>query len=285
MIRVMPLNPRIRRVIDGVLSVAWAPVCATCDVLLETPTQGVVCGKCWRDLPLITAPVCNRCGDPISSQTAVPCGRCHQHAGVSSALACHRAVGWYEGTLRSVIHAFKYQGRRSLASPLAALMRQAGQDLLDETDVVVPVPLHARRRWERGFNQAAELAAYLGPPVVDALRRTRATPPQATLPAGRRRLNVGGAFGLNAGRRWLSIDMSTAGRTVVVVDDVMTTGATLEACAKVLQAAGAREVSALTVARVAARPRPRSPAPPRSSPVHHRRTASLVAGPDGDSFL
>ena len=282
MIQIEPL----RRVVDGVLSVAWASACATCDAPLETPTRGVVCEKCWRDLSLISAPVCERCGDPVStSQVVIPCVRCHQLAGARGAVARHRAAGWYDGTLRSVIHAFKYQGRRSLARPLAALMRQAGRDLLDSTDLVVPVPLHPRRRWERGFNQAAELAAYLGPPVVNALRRTRATPPQATLPARRRRVNVSGAFGLGAGRGWRSTDVPTNARTVVVVDDVMTTGATLEACAGILRAAGAREVGALTIARVAARPLRRSPAPPRSSAVHRRRATSLVAVPDGDSSL
>ena len=283
MIHVEPL----RRVIDGVLSVAWALACATCDALLETPTQGVVCGKCWRDLPLITAPVCERCGGPRIDVA----GRC--------SLRSLSSAGRHERRRRMPPRRRLLRGHVALGHSRVQVSRTAltcqtvggphapgRRDLLDWADVVVPVPLHPRRRWERGFNQATELAAYLGPPVVSALRRTRTTPPQATLSARRRRLNVGGTFGgAPPDGGWRSTRVPTTGRTVVVVDDVMTTGATLEACAKTLQAAGAREVCGLTIARVDARPLQRSQAPRRSSLVHHRHATSLVAEPDGDSSL
>ena len=125
-------------------------------------------------------------------------------------------------------------------------MRECGAELLSAADVVVPVPLHRRRRRVRGFNQAEDLARNLGRPVTLALRRRRATQSQADLPAARRHVNVRGAFAL----RWRS---DVRGCRVVLVDDVCTTGATLEACARVLREAGAREVSALTAARVATR--------------------------------
>jgi ComF family protein len=151
--------------------------------------------------------------------------------------------------LRSIVHALKYDGRRSLAAPLGALMRERGGDVLAGAHFVVPVPLHRRRRWTRGFNQAADLARHLGLPVCRALRRVRATAPQTTLPAAERHGNVRHAF------RCTRAAQSTIGAVVVIVDDVCTTGATIDACAAALKAAGTAEVRALMVAR-AVRSRP-----------------------------
>jgi ComF family protein len=194
--------------------------------------------------------------------TAAPCPRCRRIAGTLPV----RVVGPYEGRLRDVLHAFKYDGRRSLAPSLAALVRSQAVDLLTGADLVVPVPLHWARRRVRGFNQAHDLASSLGPPVVAALRRTRATIAQTELTAGARRRNVRGAFAIaparyrrgcwSAAAREGATVAAIAGRVVVLVDDVITTGATLDACAGVLRAAGAAEVRAVTVARaVIGRPR------------------------------
>jgi len=156
-----------------------------------------------------------------------------------------RAIGEYDGALRAVIHALKYEGRRSLARPLAALMRERGAAMLDGAACAVPVPLHRSRRRARGFNQAADLARRLGVPVVHALRRLRPTATQTDLPAARRHRNVRSAFGATRHAR-----AAIAGSVIVLVDDVSTTGATLDACARVLKDAGALEVRALTAARV-----------------------------------
>ncbi len=163
-----------------------------------------------------------------------------------------RAVGAYEGALRDIVHALKYDGRRSLARPLAARMRVAGADLLAGADCVVPVPLHWRRQRQRGFNQAYDLARRLGLPICRALRRRRATRPQVDLPAAQRHRNLRDAFVVATGRGWPGHPRRppVAGLCVVLVDDVSTTGATLDACARALKAAGAREVRALTAARV-----------------------------------
>ncbi|HEY6363127.1 MAG TPA: ComF family protein [Vicinamibacterales bacterium] len=160
-----------------------------------------------------------------------------------------RAAGDYEGALRKIIHAFKYEGRRSLAAPLAAMMSTAGSELLRDTDVLVPVPLHAVRRLQRGFNQADDLARRLDGPVVRALWRIRATSPQAGLTAAARRRNVRHAFRLSPLLSRRTRSRLIEGRTVVLVDDVRTTGATLDACARVMKEAGAKEVRALTAAR------------------------------------
>jgi len=160
-----------------------------------------------------------------------------------------RAVGSYDGALRAIVHAFKYDGRRSLAAELGRLMRTRGADVLAGADVAVPVPLHRSRRRERGFDQAADLARHVGLPVVHALRRLRPTAVQASLPAARRHANVRDAFALERSR------VSLEGRIVVLIDDVSTTGATLEACARAMGEAGIREVRALTAARVVSAPR------------------------------
>ena len=244
-----------RRLVDGVLSVVWAPCCAVCDAVLERPTCGVVCPDCWRRVQRLTPPLCYTCGLPrAAAPVAETCAACDHPGAGAAPIARRRAAGWYQGSLRAIIQAFKYGERRSLAEPLATLMRAAGAPLLEATDLVVPVPLHPRRRRSRGFNQARDLALRLGPPVADLLRRTRPTPPQAKLTGNRRRTNVRGAFALS-GRARAGRLFPLAGRTVIVADDVLTTGATLDACAEVLRAAGARAVFGLTAARVAPRPR------------------------------
>jgi ComF family protein len=182
----------------------------------------------------------------VLSVAAERCARCRRH---EPAFDGGRAAGAYEGALRAIVHAYKYEGRRSLAGPLGRLMRSAGGDLLEGARCVVPVPLHAWRRMRRGFNQSTGLARTLGLPVVHALWRTRATIPQTGLTAAARRRNVRNAFRVSpllshrARARWLT------GQVVLLVDDVRTTGATLEACAEVLKEAGATEVRALTAAR------------------------------------
>lgn len=237
----------IRAMGDALIAVLLAPCCACCRTPLETPTGGAVCPACWASVPIAQPPLCDTCGDSLPSWRAGAgddprCSRCRR---TSRAITIGRSIGPYEGTLREIIHALKYQGRRSVAKPLGGLMIRAGGSVLEGADIVVPVPLHFMRRYTRGFNQAAEVAAHVGLPVVHALRRRHATTTQTDLPEGQRHANVKDAFGLHR-----SIP---AGSVIVVVDDVSTTGATVDACARVLLAAGAREVRALTAARAAAR--------------------------------
>ena len=163
--------------------------------------------------------------------------------------------------MRDLLHALKFDGRRSLAPRLGALIRVRCAPVLDRADAVIPVPLHPRREWTRGFNQAELIARELGLPVWRQLRRRRHTSSQSTLAAAERWRNVAGAFAL--GRRFCGRARQSrlAGARVVLVDDVQTTGATLEACAEVLEHAGVHEVRAVTVARaVLTYPAPAAPA-------------------------
>jgi ComF family protein len=226
----------LRHTLNAIFAAIIASPCAVCGRVLDTPLDGAVCGSCW---------------DAI-----VP-----RDAGFALHLISRgRAIGPYESTLRGVVHALKYDKRRSVAVRLAAMMAAEGREVLTGADLVVPVPLHRRRQRERGFNQAEELARHLPVRMRRALTRVRATHPQIDLPADARRDNVRGAFGLRRsviagpviGRSVIDRfeDRPLRGSTIVLVDDVATTGATLEACARVLKEAGAAEIRALTAARV-----------------------------------
>ena len=219
----------VRHAADAILSVAFAPACAACRRVLDAPLDGPVCATCWTGVQRVA-----------HADTASP-----------DTIAAWQAAGEYEGTLREIIHAFKYDGRRTLAAPLAALIRDQSAELLHRADLIVPVPLHPWRRLRRGFNQADDLARHLGVPVCRALWRTRATAPQAQLDPAQRRRNVRAAFRQSP---FVHVSRLKDAR-VVLVDDVRTTGATLEACARVLKDIGVREIVSLTVARAALRPR------------------------------
>ena len=246
-----------RAVCDPLAAVLVAPVCAACRGALQTPTRGIVCDACWHAIPRLIPPFCDACGDALPSWRTLSTadgleGRCARCRRLRTAVTRTRALGTYDGSLRAIIHALKYDGRRSLARPLAALMRAHGADVLAGADVIVPVPLHCFRHLTRGFNQASDLARGLDLPMAYALRRTRNTGSQADLPAARRHANVRGAFYVNRPTR-------IHGACVVLVDDVSTTGATLHACARALLEGGAREVRALIAARAVSRARSARP--------------------------
>jgi ComF family protein len=240
-----------------------APVCAACRTLLDRPLDGPVCRGCWAAIPRLTPPWCDWCGDalPAGPRLVPLCPRCLR---TPPSFDLARSAALYDGSLRELIHVFKYERRRMLAVPLARLLLNAGTEILAGADAVVPVPLHPWRSLHRGFNQADDLAQHLNRPVWRVLRRTRHGPPQATLPASRRLGAVQDAF---ATRGWSSISAlhgttrRLRGATVVLVDDVMTTGATADGCSRALLEAGAKAVRVLTVARAVAGP-PSPPPPP-----------------------
>ncbi len=228
---------------------------------LVYPPRCVACGRwgawlcpaCQQAAIRLAPPWCARCGRPLAAPGL--CRRCRQNVG---ALAAIRSVSPYQWPLREAIHALKYEGLRALASPLGAMLAACWQAANLPGDLIVPVPLHPVRLRQRGYNQstllARECAQHSQVPWADGiLRRVRDTPSQVGLSRSARRRNVQGAFQCGAER--------PAGREIILVDDVLTTGATLEACASALLAAGAHSVRALTLAR-AVDPRSRPSATP-----------------------
>jgi len=234
-----------RRIVEPVLAVVFPQACPACARLLPQPASGPLCAGCWSALPRHHTPAC-RCGRPLVPGAAA-CGRCRRGRQL---LAAGISLGPYEGPLRAAIHELKYRGRRRVASRLASALLEdsAARDLVAEGDVLVPVPLHPGRRRERGFNQAALIAREIArltdrPWVEEALVRRAQTRPQTGLSAAERRRNVKGAFVVRRRRE-------VTGRVVVLVDDVLTTGATAQACALALREGGATEVRLLSIARV-----------------------------------
>ncbi|MEK6608067.1 MAG: ComF family protein [Myxococcota bacterium] len=224
------MNAAIARLLD----VLYPPKCAACDALVDA--REVFCRVCAESLVPIGAPMCPRCGLPFAGGVDHLCSACAAH---SPPFDRARAAFQYGGELQRAITRMKYGGRPDLARVLGPMLGAP-----PECDVVVAVPLGRRRLAEREYNQALLLARAAWPRVrIDAfaLRRVRDTPPQAGLSAGARRASVRGAF--------VALGSRVEGRRVALVDDVLTTGATVEACARALRAAGAREVLVSTLAR------------------------------------
>ncbi len=230
------------RLADQLLISLFDAACVSCEGPLSPDRHGPVCAGCWQHVPQLPPPLCARCGEPLGWRAGpdAVCAACAAHPPAYDAA---RAAGLYSGSLRAIVHALKYGRHPQVAPELGRRMRAVAADWLADA-CVVPVPLHPWRAWQRGFNQAELLARELGRPVRRLLWRRHLGRPQAGLPAHERRRNVTDAYSA----RWT---WRRAPARVVLVDDVLTTGATVDACARVLKAAGVREVRVLTAARAA----------------------------------
>jgi ComF family protein len=240
------------------LDLLFPAICPACEARSDDPAARPFCAGCWARLPLLDGPACGGCGRPHPGLGAAPCAACQASP---APFAFAGAVAAYHGGLRRAIHALKYERRAAVAAPLSRLLAERGPSRLpapprDWADAVVPVPLHPARLAERGFNQAELLAAACArrwalPLERRALRRVRATAPQAALDAPARHANLRDAFRVPRPDR-------VVGRRLLLVDDVLTTGATAAAATRALRAAGAAAVGVLVLACVPdGRPAPR----------------------------
>lgn len=232
------------------LDLLLPPLCLGC--ARPAGDAGTLCPTCWQGLDLIARPYCERLGAPFAADLGY--GLISLRAiSEPPAFGRARAVARFDGTGRLLVHRLKYSDRLDLAAAMGRWMARAGDEVLAEADLLVPVPLHRRRLWGRRFNQAGELAKVVGrergiPIAHEALVRRKATRSQVGLSVSERARNLSGAFRVETEGRAL-----VAGKRVVVVDDVMTTGSTLNSAARVLRRAGAAEVDALVFALVAER--------------------------------
>ncbi len=229
------------------LNILVPPLCIGCD---EPATEAhALCSACWRSIEFLTPLCCDKCGAPfdVTEQEGMLCAACHKEP---PAYDKARAAMIYDDASKGLVLRFKHGDATWLAPSLARWIQQAGQGFWPEIDALIPVPLHRRRLFDRRYNQAAMLALETGrlvgkPAYVDVLCRSRATESQGKMNRRQRQENVKGAFTVSP--RWRD---KIAEKTLALVDDVMTTGATVEACANVLKKAGAKAVIVLTLARV-----------------------------------
>jgi len=229
------------------LDVVLPPRCLRCGLAVDAP--GRLCAGCWREMRFLGPPACATCGQPFETDAGAgaicaACARSRPPYGRA------RAVLRYDDASRPLLLAFKHGDRTDAAPAYGRWLARAGAELLADADLVAPVPLHPWRLFRRRYNQAALLAQAVGraaglPVVPELLQRTRSTPSQGGLNPRQRRRNVAGAFRVrprHAGH--------LAGRRVLLVDDVYTTGATVSACTRALLRAGAAGVDVLALARV-----------------------------------
>lgn len=241
------IRPLLARCVESVVDVALPPVCVACQARVES--RDALCPSCWRGVEFIRAPLCDRLGVPLPYDTG-------ERTLSAEAIAeppvydRARAVAVFGGVLRTLIHNFKYQDRHHPRRLFGRWLAVAGTELLADADAIVPIPLHPLRLLWRRFNQAALLAQAVGaecgvPVDHGALRRVKATASQVGMTADQRRRNVQAAFRVPA-----MVAPRLAGRRIVLIDDVITTGATIDAAARALRQAGAARVDVLALARV-----------------------------------
>lgn len=228
------------------LNLLFPPTCLCCQEPLASP--GALCGACWEKVTFLGEPDCLRCGHPFEFAQPGP-AMCAGCMAAPPPYTQGRAVLRYDEHSRTLITRLKYADQGQLAAGYGAWLAARGHALLESSDVLVPVPLHYWRFVQRRYNQSALLARALArhcqlKVIPDALKRTRHTKPQASLSRQQRRRNVRGAFAMTPRHK-----AALAGKRVLLIDDVMTTSATIHECTKALLEGGAAEVRVLTLAR------------------------------------
>lgn len=231
------------------LSFVYPPVCSLCRMPVAEPHN--LCSRCWSTITFFDGPCCRICGFPFEFD-AGPAALCAACQARPPTFDTARSVMRYDPASRDPILAFKRADRLDLVQPFGRWLERCGAGLLAESHLIAPVPLHWTRLWRRRYNQSALLAARLSAlsgivADMQLLRRTRATRSQGEMPSAKaRRRNVRGAFRVDQSRGRAAV----RGRNILLVDDVFTTGSTVDACATALKGAGATKVFVLTLARV-----------------------------------
>jgi ComF family protein len=252
-----PSNARFRKGLRSALRLmldfALPQLCPSCREPLGDGNG--LCAQCWSSLSFIEPPYCARLGIPFAYDPGPGLLSMEAIANPPSYDRARAAVR-YDDISRALVHSLKYSDRLDLSPMMGRWMARAGRELLSDVDALVPVPLHWRRQWARRFNQSAALAGVIsgltGVPVVHGgLKRVRATPQQVGMSKSERAENVQGAF-----RVATEHESDIAGRRLILIDDVLTSGATVDACARALSRAGAGHVDVLVFARVVAAARP-----------------------------
>ncbi|MGZ5938794.1 MAG: double zinc ribbon domain-containing protein [Rhizomicrobium sp.] len=242
------MESMLRRAGRGVVDLLFPPLCISCRAQVSDP--GAFCSKCWQSIAFLDGAMCDCCGLPFELDPGAQtlCAACHASP---PSFDKARAVMRYDEHSRGPILALKHADRLDLAPGFGRWLERSGRELLEQTDVILPVPLHPRRLWARRYNQSAELTRTLGrltgkPVNFEVLIRARHTASQGAMPSARaRQRNMQGAFRVSAGHK-----SAIAGRNTLLIDDVLTTGATVDACARALKRAGAAKVFVLALARV-----------------------------------
>jgi len=229
------------------MALIYPPSCISCGAAVDRPQA--LCADCWSSIRFIERPFCERLGTPFALDIG---GTLHSPGAIAQPPAFNRAraVAIYDGVARNLIHRLKYNDRTELAEALGRMMLRPGAELLAEADLLIPVPLHRFRLWQRRFNQAAALARVISRNTgitcdMHLLKRVKSTRSQVGLTRAQRRDNLQGAFRISAAGR-----MRLEGRRVLVIDDVVTTGSTANAVARALLRGGAKTVDVLSFARV-----------------------------------
>ena len=222
------------------LNILFPETCPVCQHPAEDHKTAPICSDCWQTVSPYEGPMCRRCGKPLVSDVSTTCGECLED---EPAFSYARSFGLYEGVLKKAISLLKFYGIKRLSKPLSDIIFHIE---MPRVDAVIPVPLHEKRLRQREFNQSALLAKYLAESLgiavlLNCLVKVRDTMPQVGLNSGHRRKNIKRAFDIK--QREL-----IEGKNIMLVDDVVTTGATVRECSRILKKAGARNIYVITLA-------------------------------------
>ena len=240
------------RPIQRALAIIYPHQCVLCDA--QTEEAGALCPSCWAETPFLRGHLCDACGAPLVGESDGKLDTCDACLASPRPWQKGRAAWAYSGAGRTITLRIKHSDRTDLIPPAADWMARAGRDILKDEPLLIPIPIHWTRRIRRRYNQSAELARAIGkvagcPVAPDTLLRLRVTRVHENLDAGERYANQTGSMMVDSSKK-----LCLSERKLVLVDDVMTSGATLTEACRVLHAAGAKRISCLVLARALPRP-------------------------------